>query len=164
MSDDLEGVAASANQASKALVADTLAEPRRSSILTWFTAILCVVFTAVFQIAPRYPGTPLAAVAGYLVLPPAAIWDGRYSSLFTDVFVHAGAIGGIPWHLVFNLVYLIALGRILEETIHPALWMCFFVAAGVASSGAELALSGHNAIGVSGIIYAMFGLMWAGRQ
>ena len=97
------------------------------------------------------------------MLPPTAIWEGRYSSLFTDVFVHAGAQSGIPWHLLFNLLYLVLLGRILEETIHPALWMLFFVASGVALSGAELAFSGHNAIGVSGVIYAMFGLMWAGR-
>jgi GlpG protein len=133
------------------------------AVLTWFVAFLCVLFTVAYHLGPRYPGTAFAAVAAYLVLPPAAIWEGRYSSLFTDVFVHAGAWSGIPWHLLFNLLYLVMLGRILEETIHPALWMLFFVASGVASSGAELAFSGHNAIGVSGVIYAMFGLMWAGR-
>lgn len=132
-------------------------------VLTWFVASLCVIFTIIFQIGPRYPGTLLAQTAAYLVQPPSAIWDGRYGSLFTDIFVHGGTVLGVPWHLVFNLLYLVLLGRILEETIHPALWMGFFVAASVASSGAELAFSGHSAIGVSGVIYAMFGLMWAGR-
>lgn len=108
-------------------------------------------------------GTPLEMVPRYLVLPPAAIWSGNWSTLFTGVFVHATAGNGIPWHLLFNMLYFVLLGRILEATLGPVRWLLFFVVSGIVSSGAELAFSSQNAIGASGVVYAMFGLMWAGR-
>lgn len=88
-----------------------------------------------------------------------AVWDGAIGSLFTSTFYHGSVL-----HLAFNMMWLLSLGRILEETIHPALWALFFVASAVLASAAELAGSSSHAIGASGVVYAMFGLAWAGRR
>src|SRR5205085_3915551 len=95
----------------------------RRPALTWIAASLCIVLTAIYHLGPRYPGTAAAQIAALLVQPSYAIWNGRYFSLLTDVFVHAGGIGGIPWHLILNLLYLIVLGKILEQTLRPFQWI-----------------------------------------
>jgi GlpG protein len=114
------------------------------------------------MIDPRHTGD----YAGYGYLPLTEIWSGGYSALFTAVFVHGNPYSWISTllHIGFNLLWLYALGMILEETIHPLAWALFFISSAVVASGAEIALSGNAAIGASGVVYAMFGLMWAGRQ
>lgn len=87
------------------------------------------------------------------------MWSGKYYSLLTSVFVHANLV-----HLGFDLLWLYALGAALEDTLHPAAWLLFFTASGMVGAGCELAVTGTTAIGASGVDYAMFGLMWAGRH
>src|SRR5437868_4552242 len=137
--------------------------PHTRAIITWTVAALCVLFTALYHMGRYIAGTPLEMVPRYLVLPPPAIWSGNWSTLFTGVFVHATAGNGIPWHLIFNMLYFVLLGRILEATLTPVRWLLFFVVSAIVSSGVELAFSSQTAIGASGVVYAMFGLMWAGR-
>ena len=86
------------------------------------------------------------------------VWSGRYYVLFTAIFSH-----GSPWHLLFNMMALFTLGTVLEISIGSLLMMVFVVVSGVICSCAELAISGELGIGFSGVIYAMFGMMWAGR-
>jgi membrane associated rhomboid family serine protease len=142
---------------------NTLELPHSRAIITWTVAALCVVFTALYHMGGYLRGTPLESLPRYLVQPPQAIWSGNWSTLFTSVFVHATAGNGIPWHLIFNMLYFVLLGRIMEATLNPLYWLLFFVTSAVVSAGAELAFSSRNAIGASGVVYAMFGLMWAGR-
>ena len=137
--------------------------PHTKAIITWTVAALCVFATTLYHIGRYINGTSLEMIPRYLVLPPTAIWSGNWSTLFTGVFVHATAGNGIPWHLIFNMLYFVLLGRILEATLTPIKWLLFFMVSGIVSSGAELAFSSQNAIGASGVVYAMFGLMWAGR-
>jgi GlpG protein len=56
------------------------------------------------------------------------------------------------------------LGSWIEAELSRAVWAAFFVLAAVVSAASELAVSGQAAHGVSGVVYAMFGLMWAGRR
>ncbi len=132
---------------------------RRLPLLTWTACALCILFTAAYWVNPSIHAPILADLRNSSALPPSEVWDGRYYSLLTSVFVHANLI-----HLGFDLLWLYALGSALEETLHPLAWLLFFVASGVVGGGCELALTGHTAIGASGVDYAMFGLMWAGRR
>ncbi len=135
-------------------------------VLTWLVCLMCLVMTAASRLPalldPRHAGD----YAGYGYLPLTEIWSGGYSALFTAVFVHGSPYswGSTLLHIGFNLLWLYALGMYLEETLHPMAWALFFLSSAVVSSGAEIALSGNAAIGASGVVYAMFGLMWAGRQ
>jgi len=85
------------------------------------------------------------------------IWDGQYYLLFTAIFSHVDIL-----HLLFNMMMLFTLATELEITVGPLLLMLFVVVSAVVTSCAELAV-GHNGVGFSGVIYAMFGMMWAGR-
>jgi GlpG protein len=89
---------------------------------------------------------------------PQSIWSGKYYGLIANVFLHGNFL-----HLAFNMLWLLRLGGALERTLKPLSWVAFFLSASVVGSCAELAVSGGSAIGASGIVYAMFGLLWAGR-
>ena len=124
--------------------------------LTWILGAICIVVFAGIKLS--------GADASWAVLsrwgaPPAnQIWHGAYWALVTSVFVHLAL-----WHLAFNLYWLWILGRTLETAIGPWRWLAFFLVSAVVSSAAELAASGETGIGLSGVIYAVFGFMWMTR-
>lgn len=128
-------------------------------ILTWVMVGLCVLLTLAHHTSARMPGTFWYQIGQFGVLPATAIWDGHYAALFTTIFVHANIL-----HIGFNMLYLLAFGAILELTLNPLLWALFFVVSAVVGSGTELALTNQTGIGASGVVYAMFGLLWAGRR
>ncbi len=94
---------------------------------------------------------------GYLT--PDVIWDGGYWALVTCVFVHFEL-----WHLAFNLYWLWVLGSHLEREIGSLPFLAFFVVSAFVSSSFQLAVSDETGIGASGVVFAVFGLMWVARQ
>lgn len=91
-------------------------------------------------------------------LSPDRIWGGAYWGLLTSVFVHADIV-----HLAFNVYWLWLLAGAFERTVGGLRWIAFFLVAAWISSGLQL-LSGAPGIGMSGVVYALVGLGWAGRQ
>lgn len=85
------------------------------------------------------------------------VWNGNYLSLLTTIFLHANVL-----HLLFNMVWLFQLGSLLERTLNTLAYAVFLVTAALVSSCCELVF-GNAGIGASGVVYALFGLMWAGR-
>jgi GlpG protein len=130
----------------------------QTPLLTYFLVGLCVLVTLAFHTSQQMPGTLWFRIGRFGVLPSEAIWEGNYLALFTCVFVHGDIL-----HLLFNTLWLLQLGRILELTLSPMEYALFFLTATIAGSGAELAVSGQTGIGASGVVYGMFGLLWAGR-
>ena len=127
----------------------------RPAYFTWTAVGLCVVVTVIHWSARGGLGDRMDA---FLSATPSQIWDGRYYGLLSNVFLHGNLL-----HLAFNTVGLLVLGAVLERTVHAALWLTFFVASAAVAYCAELAASGNVAIGASGVVYAIFGLLWAGR-
>lgn len=127
-------------------------------LLTPFLCGLCVLLTLAYHTAGEDTGSFWYRLGHFGFTPAPEIWNGHFAGLFTSFFVH-----GSPIHLLFNMIWLARLGAILETTLHPAAYAGFLIAAAGISSGAELAFSGSTGIGASGVVYAMFGLMWAGR-
>jgi len=91
--------------------------------------------------------------------PPGAEWDGKYQALLTPVFVHIGY-----WHIAGNFFWLWILGGQLEKAIGSLRWLAFFLTAATVSSAIQLWTSGIRCIGASGVVYAIFGFMWAARN
>src|SRR5262249_52966463 len=52
---------------------------------------------------------------------------------------------------------------LLERLSGHLRWLIFFITAAVISSGIELALTGAQGVGLSGVVYAVFGLLWVLR-
>ena len=127
-------------------------------ILTYLLVALCVIITGASMLGGGQAGTLLYAVGSFGYASPEQIWNGRVWGLVTTVFIHGGVL-----HLLFNMLWMVQLGRVLERTLPPLTYLMFLVAAAAVGSATELLVSGTTGIGMSGVVYAMFGLMWAGR-
>ena len=124
-------------------------------ILTYLLIALSVLIT----VANLMPGGEAGGTwdrLGHFGLAESS--GGAPWSLITTVFVH-----GSPLHLLFNVIWLFQLGRVLENTLNPIVYLAFLVGAAAVGSGCEVLISGQTGIGMSGVVYAMFALMWAGR-
>jgi membrane associated rhomboid family serine protease len=135
-------------------------------ILTWLLCLLCVLFTLAHHTTVQRPGSLWYEMGQVGRLPADAVWSGRLEQLFLTVFVH-GTPTNIPitlLHLGFNTLWLLRLGTIMESTLHPLATALFFLASAVVSAGCELAATSHLSVGASGVVYAIFGLLWAGRS
>lgn len=135
--------------------ADPLAQ---TPILTYLLVALSVVITGASMLGGSQSGTLLYAIGNFGYVGPEQIWNGRIWGLVTPIFIHGGVV-----HLLFDMLWLVQLGRILERTLPQAIYLLFILAAGAVGSAAEMLISGQPGIGMSGVVYAMFGLMWAGR-
>ncbi len=146
--------------ASKAPPRQPAALLSRRPIFTWIAIGLSVLFSLP-QLLSEF-GIHLAAldpVARLASPSPGAIWSGQYFLLLTAIFAHGGLL-----HILFNMMWLYQLGWILEATLSRPAWVAFLLLSGLVACCAELAFSGVPGIGMSGVVYAMFGLMWAGRR
>ena len=126
-------------------------------ILTYLLTALSVIITAAAMLGSQ-AGSFVGRLGTFGLADAEDIWNGHVWGLVTTVFVH-----GSLWHILFNMIWLVQLGRILERTLPPAVYLGFIIAAAAVGSATELLVSGQTGIGMSGVVYAMFGLMWAGR-
>lgn len=129
----------------------------RRRVVTWLACAACVlVFVGLLQ-EPNPESW--ATLSRYGDIPPNDIWAGKYWRVVTSVFVH------LTWlHFVFNVYWLWILGGTLERAIGSLRFLAFFITAAFVSSGIEFAVAGTTGIGVSGVVYAIFGFMWIGSN
>ncbi len=137
------------------------ATPRfRLAQLPLVTALACsaaIVITIGIVSESIQPSATQLAKWGHL--PPEKIWEGSLWALISSAFVHVA-----PWHLLFNVYWLWQLGGPVERTLGAAKFVAFILLAACVSSASQLILSDGTGIGASGIVYALFGLIWRGRQ
>jgi membrane associated rhomboid family serine protease len=125
----------------------------------YVTLALCVICAFVFA-AIRGSGPESWAEAvrrGHL--PAGAVWSGGYWSLLTSAFMHFAV-----WHVLMNVYWLWTLGRFVELVLGPWRLVALVVVSAVVSSALQLAVSDTTGIGASGVVYALFGVMWGGRK
>ncbi len=117
--------------------------------------------------APRYPvvaGTALLAIAVTVawwarmdvspLFETAMIRRGELWRLITCIFPHGGIL-----HLAFNLYWLWVFGTLVEETYGHLKTAALFLLFAFGSSAWEFALA-VGGIGLSGVGYGLFGLLW----
>lgn len=88
-----------------------------------------------------------------------SIWNGAYWAYITSCFIHSDLI-----HLVFNVYWLFTLGKYLEPEIGLRKIVLLFICLAVISSGFEFWLSEETGVGMSGVLYGLFGFMWVARS
>jgi membrane associated rhomboid family serine protease len=94
----------------------------------------------------------------WLVAIPSAIWDGQLWRLATSVLPHGSIL-----HLAFNLLWTWRFGKAVEPWMGSLRFAGFVVAAAAGPMAAEV-LVGGSGIGLSGVGYALFGLLFALRR
>jgi GlpG protein len=118
--------------------------------------------------APKFPITTLIALAAAGVT--IAWWNHVDISALLEV---PGTIEREPWrlvtsvlphgsmpHLFFNLYWFWAFGTLVERTFGSLRLLGIVVLLGAASSAAEWALF-EGGVGLSGVGYGLFGMLWA---
>jgi len=109
----------------------------------------------VLVVATLLSGFALAGADVTDLVTDPRVWPRRPWTLLSSVLLHA-----TPMHLLFNVLMGWQLGRAVEAiwgTPRTAL-LILFLAAG--SNAAQWALSGPS-LGLSGVVYGLFGLLWA---
>jgi rhomboid protease GluP len=135
--------------------ADISAQP---PILTLLLIGLSVLITVASLTAGDETGSLWYNIGHFGEVSSERIWNGRYWGLVTCIFVHGSWI-----HLLFNMIWLYQIGLVLEATLNQGVYFLIVLAAAIVGSTCEMLISGSTGIGMSGVVYALFGLMWAGR-
>lgn len=83
------------------------------------------------------------------------IREGEWWRVFTPCLMHADI-----FHLFFNMLWLIVLGKQIEQRLLPKRYLLFILVAGIFSNTSQYLVSGPNFIGFSGILCAMLTFIW----
>lgn len=87
------------------------------------------------------------------------IRQGEVWRLFTPCLFH-----GDLFHLFFNMIWLIVLGKQLEQRLKPVRYILFMLIVGILSNTAQYLVGGPNFIGFSGILCGMLAFVWVRQQ
>jgi membrane associated rhomboid family serine protease len=118
-------------------------------VVTYAVAILCGI-VYLLELWNR------RAVFALLVNPLENLPQGGWLSVLTITLVHGSPS---PMHIVFNLLAFLALGRVVEQTIGSVRYLLLLVALAWVSSSYQLGLEHVPGIGLSGVVYGVFGFM-----
>jgi membrane associated rhomboid family serine protease len=92
-----------------------------------------------------------------LSMTPAAFGSEPWR-LLTSTLAHANVM-----HIFFNLYMLRSFGPALEQRLSPPLVLALFLTFSIGSAAAQFAV-GIGAVGLSGLLYGVFGFMWYGNS
>jgi GlpG protein len=87
------------------------------------------------------------------------IRQGELWRLFSPCLLHADI-----FHLFFNMIWLIILGKQMEQRLLPWRYVIFILLTGVISNTIQYLVSGPNFIGFSGVLCAMLGFIWVRQK
>jgi membrane associated rhomboid family serine protease len=127
------------------------AQAKMRAPITITIIVAAVVASALYWSMPTDAGR-------FLIAEPVPVWRGQLWRLFTCVFPH-----GNPLHLIFNLYWIWRFGRVLEAWMGTWRYAGFIALTAFGSSAAQF-LVASGGIGLSGVGYAFFGLLYALRR
>jgi membrane associated rhomboid family serine protease len=103
--------------------------------------------------------TPDTTIADALALVPSAVAHGELWRLFTVTLLHDGFL-----HLFFNMYALYLIGPIVESTWGGKLMLAFYLLTAAAASTASFVITHGVAVGASGAIFGLIGVLFAGTR
>ncbi len=87
------------------------------------------------------------------------IQQGQVWRLFTPCLLH-----GDLFHLFFNMIWLIVLGKQIEQRLSAGRYILFILSIGIISNIAQYLSGGSNFIGFSGILCGMLAFIWVRQK
>lgn len=83
------------------------------------------------------------------------IREGEIWRLVTPIFLHGNIL-----HILFNMLWLVMLGKQMERRLSPGKYIFFILISAIFSNTCQYILSGPNFIGYSGVLCAMIVFIW----
>lgn len=87
------------------------------------------------------------------------IKQGEVWRIFTPCLLHNDI-----FHLFFNMIWLVVLGRQIESRIGGGRYILFIIVAAVVTNTAQYLMSGSNFLGFSGVLCAMLTFIWVRQK
>jgi GlpG protein len=87
------------------------------------------------------------------------IREGQVWRLFSPCLLH-----GDLFHLFFNMLWLIVLGKQIEQRLTPWRYILFILITAIISNTAQYLMSGPNFIGFSGVLVGMLAFIWVRQK
>lgn len=87
------------------------------------------------------------------------IREGQFWRTLTPIFLHYDI-----FHLFFNMIWLIVLGKQMEQRLGPSRYILFIVITGILSNTLQYFMAGPNFIGFSGVLCAMLTFIWVRQK
>lgn len=120
-------------------------------------AVVVLAITVIVSLTVELAGPVGSEILGFLLLDKAAIAAGEVWRLWTVTLVHSGLL-----HLGFNMYALWLAGPFVERLYGRARFLLFYLVFALAGSLASFAFSeARFAVGASGAIFGLFGLLFA---
>ena len=98
-------------------------------------------------------------IGRYLAADAPGIWNGEVWRFLTAALLHGGV-----FHLFFNGYVLVQIGSPLEKYLGGWRYMGLLVLLAFAAGGAQFMVTVRSAIGLSGVVYGVFGFLYAWRR
>ncbi|MGH2407564.1 MAG: rhomboid family intramembrane serine protease [Candidatus Limnocylindrales bacterium] len=122
----------------------------RQPVVTWAILALTIGIGLTTTLSPDG-----AALFRLLELDKRAVAAGELYRLLSVVLVHDGLI-----HLAFNMYALYIVGPIVEAIYGSARFLGIYIVSGIAASAASYLLVPQDAVGASGAIFGLFGILF----
>lgn len=87
------------------------------------------------------------------------IREGEFWRLFTPSVLHSDI-----FHLFFNMIWLVVIGRQMEERMGKKSYLLFILATGIISNTLQYLAGGPNFLGFSGVLCAMLTYVWVRQK
>jgi len=97
----------------------------------------------------------------------STVWQGEFWQPFTTTLLHGNLI-----HVLFNVSWLVVFGQVLEPRFGSFRYLGLFVLLAYVSMLPEFIVQNYRTpvdkqvgcVGLSGIMYGLFGMVWIGRR
>jgi len=130
--------------------------------------VTVVVSVAAYLQAPAstWPrsGPPDGSLYALLWLDPQLVVRGQLYRLLSVALVHSPDTVFFWVHLGFNMYALYLIGPVVEGIWGSRLFALFYVLTGIAASTLSVVLSAEPAVGASGAIFGLIGVVFAGTR
>lgn len=90
-----------------------------------------------------------------LLFYPPAIEQGEVWRLVTPIFMHGDLL-----HLLFNMWWLMDLGTLVERKLGWWRYVILILMIAITSNAGQYYYAGPNFLGMSGVVYGLFGYAW----
>jgi GlpG protein len=91
----------------------------------------------------------------YLMFWMPAIQQGQVWRLITPIFLHGGLL-----HLLFNMWWMYDLGTLVETQLRTLRYVALLLVIALVSNVSQYVASGPYFLGMSGVVYGLFGYAW----